>query len=208
MDQIWFDLEFPYSKFSLSKEGLLWDKEKLRLVKGKIVDNVYKAHIKTDSGIYRYVNISRLVADTFIPNIENLKSIRHINGNIMDNSVSNLEYSSGSKLISEYDSDYNLIKKWDSMEILSYHLNIQIEILSYHIHYEVPIGDRIFKSTASRKESAKKRKVSQFTLEGTLLNSYESATKASSANGLCCSSISMACRGKTKTSGGYIWKYS
>jgi len=208
MDQIWFDLEFPYSKFSLSKEGLLWDKEKLRLVKGKIIGNVYKAHIKTDSGIYRYVNISRLVADTFIANTENLKSIRHINGNIMDNSVSNLEYSSGSKLISEYDLDYNLIKGWDSIEILSYHLNIQIGVLSYYIHYEVPIGNRIFKSNSSKKEISKRRKVSQFTLEGTLLNSYESVTEASSSNGLCCSSVTMACRGKTKTSGGYIWKYS
>lgn len=36
--------------------------------------------------------LHRLVAETFIPNPNNYKVVRHINGNTLDNSVENLEW--------------------------------------------------------------------------------------------------------------------
>ena len=74
--------------------------------KGRIKSKVRKEkYLKfTDNGLgYLYVHIShngipkkkyvhRLVAETFIPNIENLPEVNHINGNKSDNSIDNLEW--------------------------------------------------------------------------------------------------------------------
>lgn len=45
-----------------------------------------------DHGVDKYITLHRLVAITFIPNPDNLPAINHINGNILDCSVENLEW--------------------------------------------------------------------------------------------------------------------
>lgn len=57
-----------------------------------------------------------------------------------------------------------------------------------------------------RMESKKKRVV-QYDTRGNLIAEFESTCAASRATGLMRESISHACLGKSKTSGGYIWKY-
>lgn len=49
--------------------------------------------------------------------------------------------------------------------------------------------------------------VLQFSLEGELINSYKSATEASRIMGVSVSAITNACRGKSKTCTGFIFKY-
>ena len=45
-----------------------------------------------DQGIEKFITVHRLVANAFIPNPDNLPAINHINGNILDCSVENLEW--------------------------------------------------------------------------------------------------------------------
>lgn len=51
------------------------------------------------------------------------------------------------------------------------------------------------------------RAVLMFDLEGNLIREYNSIINAAKDNNICKVAISHCCRGLTKTSGGYIWKY-
>jgi hypothetical protein len=72
-----------------------------------------------------------------------------------------------------------------------------------------------FKQSVKSKENIKmnhkkpmSRKVSQFDKKNNKLNEYPSLTEASKVTGISVGCISYCCSGKTKTSGGYIWKYN
>jgi len=53
----------------------------------------------------------------------------------------------------------------------------------------------------------KRRKVAQYNLDGTYIKSHEDAVSAGKHIGVQYQSIYLACNGKNKTSGGFIWKY-
>ena len=50
--------------------------------------------------------------------------------------------------------------------------------------------------------------VEQYSLEGILIERYSSITEAAKSVGILHSSISSCCNGKTKTSGGYVWRFA
>ena len=56
-------------------------------------------------------------------------------------------------------------------------------------------------------ESTQQKTVYQYSLDGDFLNSYCSTGEAARCNGLSQQNISAVCRGKRKTTGGYIWSY-
>lgn len=123
------------------KSGLKYSKVCLR--KGRIL----RASDNTQG--YLFVNlqkdnkckkktIHRLVAENFIPNLNNLEQVNHIDGNKHNNNIENLEWCTQryniqqawkmglakqgkgknhpeSKAVNQYDLNNNLIKKWDSM---------------------------------------------------------------------------------------------
>ena len=51
-------------------------------------------------------------------------------------------------------------------------------------------------------------KIVQYKIDGTKINTYESASEASRITGICRSGIGKCCKGKQKTAGGYIWRYA
>lgn len=51
------------------------------------------------------------------------------------------------------------------------------------------------------------KKVYQYTLDGTFIRMFDSATKASDALNIARGAICLCCNGNSKTSGGFIWKY-
>lgn len=51
------------------------------------------------------------------------------------------------------------------------------------------------------------RAVHQFSINGDLVATYRSLTEAQNATGIELHNISEACRGNSKTAGGYVWKY-
>ena len=53
-----------------------------------------------------------------------------------------------------------------------------------------------------------KREIDQFTLDGKLIKTFESMTKAVEEAKISYASICLACRGRNKTGGGFIWKYN
>ena len=58
------------------------------------------------------------------------------------------------------------------------------------------------------KSTQNKRQVAQYSLEGQLIQIYNSITEAAKATGQKSSSnISQVCKGKAQTAGGYVWRY-
>lgn len=56
-------------------------------------------------------------------------------------------------------------------------------------------------------QAARQRSVMQFTKNNQPINVFPSSAEASRMTGVCQSNITLACQGKYKTAGGYIWKY-
>jgi hypothetical protein len=52
-----------------------------------------------------------------------------------------------------------------------------------------------------------KRVVQQFTLEGQFIREFDSIKQAEEETNTCHGKISLVCKGKRKSAGGYIWKY-
>ncbi len=52
------------------------------------------------------------------------------------------------------------------------------------------------------------KRVSQYTLKGKFMKTFESITQAAQVTGANREHISAVCKGKEKYSGGFIWKYT
>ena len=73
-------------------------------------------------GVHKQYYIHRLVAEAYIPNIENLPEVDHIDNNKSHNYLNNLQWithkdnsrKSNNKPILEYDLDGNFVKGWES----------------------------------------------------------------------------------------------
>lgn len=57
------------------------------------------------------------------------------------------------------------------------------------------------------KRNAPSREVEQYTLDGTLMNTHESLSQAAKSINRSNKSVREAISGKSKTCGGFIWKY-
>ena len=151
--------------------------------KGKILkpnpnwNNYLQVHL-SKNGKGKMSVVHRLVAQTFIPNPNNLPQVNHIDGNKFNNSIENLEWCTAKE---------NINHSWK---------------LGLSKSYQHTKG----KLTDYSKSLCKK--VSQYDLNGNLLNVYNSISEASKNSPCCISDISNCCNNKRKTSHNFIWKYT
>jgi|LGVE01.1.fsa_nt_gb hypothetical protein len=96
MSEIWKVIN-GYEKYEISNIGNV---RKGKLLLSPQVNQCGYIVIRLTKNKKRYHNsIHRLVAIAFIPNIDNLKEVNHIDGNKLNNDYTNLEWSSRSKNI-------------------------------------------------------------------------------------------------------------
>lgn len=131
----WRDIKGYENLYQISSEGrvrsldrwIIYKNGRKRLWKGQILKP-----LKAKGNYWRvclwkkhkskHLQIHRLVAEAFIPNPDNLPQVNHIDKNIHNNSVSNLEFCTAqynveyslAKPVLQYDKEGNLIKEWVS----------------------------------------------------------------------------------------------
>ncbi len=136
MQEIWKDIiNFP--DYQISNLGNVYSKKNYKIRKPFVSNGYLSIYLFKNGKRYRK-KIHRLVAEAFIPNPNNLPVINHIDGNKLNNIVSNLEwctskqntihaYKTGlmkTKQINQYDLKGNFIKTWDS--IISASVELQL----------------------------------------------------------------------------------
>lgn len=87
-----------FENYQVSNLGRIYSKKRKACLKVKRLAGrgYYQVRLSKD-GKYYYKNLHRLIAETFIPNPDNYRTVNHINGNKLDNRVSNLEWADDCK---------------------------------------------------------------------------------------------------------------
>ena len=128
------------------------------------------------------VFIHRLVAEAFIPNPLNYPCIDHIDGNKLNNDVSNL--------------------RW-----VSYQMNSRNPI-TYRRMVEKMKGSHLCAWRGHfGKEHPNSKRVAQYSLDGAFIKEFGSTMDVERELGIRHSYVSDCCNGKLKTTNGFIFKY-
>ena len=132
----------------------------------------------TKNSKHKTYYIHRLVAIAFIDNKKNLKQINHIDGNKSNNNVENLEWITCSDNLKH--AYKNGLKK-------------------------IPEKQKEFIANQGKRL---RKIVLQYDKERNFIKKWDSAREIERCLGINNAAISHCCTGKTKTAGGYIWKYA
>ena len=81
-----------YTNYEIDTEGNIYNLNTKKYLKGSIGEHGYKYYRLSKEGKKKMFYVHRLVAETFIPNENNLPVVNHIDGNKLNNNVNNLEW--------------------------------------------------------------------------------------------------------------------
>jgi hypothetical protein len=123
-----------------------------------------------------------------------------------------------SKEISQYDKDGNWVATFSSAKkaeketrisrkMISDCLNEKARITSFKDTYFTWRYGSSKEKVIIREKKSKSIAILQYLKGGTFIKEFKSATEAAKTLNLSQTSISSACRGEQKTSGGYVWKF-
>ena len=107
MAEIWKDVVGYEGLYQVSSEGVVKSLITNRFLSPTFSQNGYGIVCLCYNGDHKYCSVHRLVAETFIPNPENLPTVDHINRNKRDNRIENLRWASWSTQILNREVDYS-----------------------------------------------------------------------------------------------------
>ena len=136
--------------------------------------------------------IHRLVLENFIPNVNNLPQVNHIDGNKQNNNLNNLEWCTRSENIKH-----------------SYSLGLS------HSNFKTKSGEEHHFYGKHHKEISKLKMrlghcniVEQYNLQDEFIRTWNGTKEIECILKINNAHISECCRGKRKTAGGYKWRYA
>lgn len=234
-DEIWkpcigFENEYMISNYGRVK-SIYWDKIRKPRVNNK--GYYFLSFRKNGKGIAK--SIHKLTIITFKGYKKGKTHVIHKNRIRTDNKISNLEWATRSEImqdsvksgrqtfefirkkINQYSIEGKFIKTHSSQTQAAIDFNIDSATIR-----GVLSGDGILAAgymwrffdgntddiSPARTKRLRSKKVSQFSLDGSLISEYESLTEAEKITGVPHQTIAKCCVGKQKTSYGFIWKHS
>lgn len=169
-------------EYSASADGRIYSHKTERWLKPNISRNGYESVELFNEGVGKRMFIHRLIAITFIPNPENKEQVNHKDENKRNNSLENLEWST-------------------RRENMNYGTRILRQINSTDYTTERR------KNIARKNGKAAAKSVLQISRTGEIINRFDSIVEAQKALSVKRSHIVECCRGKRKSSNGYLWRY-
>lgn len=143
MKEIWKEINLYGTEYLINNMGVIKNKKRDKILKPYISSGGYEYIKILKQHRHYHIRIHRLVAQTFIPNPNNLPQVNHIDGNKLNNNVENLEWVSCSQnvvhgfknglynikrinktKVNQYDLQGNFIKTWDSISEIEKEYNV------------------------------------------------------------------------------------
>ena len=213
--EIWKDIKGFEGHYQVSNFGrvksIKFGKERI-LRPGKNKKGYLRVGI-SKNGESKTYSVHRLVAQAFIPNLNNLPQINHKNEDKTDNRVENLEFCDA-----KYNNTYGTrIQRF--VENMKGHPNWGPKHQSEESKRKTSVGVKNNLPKTAYKKGHKpwntgthgvikawnRRRVLQYTKDMVFVAEFESVTEAIEKTGV--KNIAAVARGKSKTSGGFVWKY-
>lgn len=91
-----------YENYLIYDDGNVFNKNTNKMLSGSIGENGYKYYRLSKNGKKQMFYAHRLVAETFIDNVDNLPIVNHKDGNKLNNNIDNLEWVSYSDNIKHF----------------------------------------------------------------------------------------------------------
>lgn len=131
-----------YENYLIYDNGDVLNLTTNKILKGSIGENGYKYYRLSKNNVKTRVYAHRLVAEEFLNNPDNLPIVNHIDGNKMNNSVDNLEWSNYSdNVVHAYEN--NLIAKRKKSEYYNNDLEDEIWIKIPEYDYSISNYGRV-----------------------------------------------------------------
>lgn len=184
MQEVWKDVVGYEGLYKVSNYGGIVNSKTQKPMKAELCKGYQRVNLYS-KGKYKHHLAHQLVALAFIKNEHDYKCINHKDENKVNNYFDNLEWC---------DHNYNA----------NYGTRNQRISNSKKGKKRKPFTD----SAKINIATAHYKKVKQFDLKNNLIKTYNSIKEASTINSIDNSSITKVCKGKKKTSGGFIWQYA
>ena len=213
MEEIWKDIKGYEGKYQVSNLGNVkslarfqQNHSKLQKVKERILsqDSTGKecynekfrkiVHLCKDGKVKNFY-VSRLVAEAFLPNPDNLPEVNHKDCNVENNQVENLEWCD-----KDYNNNYWITKEHQRNAALKHSAENSTRMKNNNPMKNPEIAKKV--SDALKGKISKLRKPVICVETGVV---YESLSNAKKTTGL--NNIHAAINGVQNTCGGYHWKY-
>lgn len=179
-----------WEDYTIDINGNVFSKRKNKYLKQTINKYGYcKVTLQKDK--YKKIySVHRLVAETFIENINNYPCVNHIDSNRTNNNIKNLEW-------------------------VTYKQNMEHAVKNHRfdnmakINSEKMKKNRVYLISNGYKKANKKtsKKVGQYDKNNNLIKIYKSISEANRQTGITIASISYSANNIRKIGGGYIWHF-
>lgn len=193
--EIWRDIKGFENLYQISNYGRVKSLPKIHncygyktyLTKEKILrgypnsKGYLRVFLKKDKKEYKHF-IHRLVAENFLENPDLKKEVNHIDHNILNNNINNLEW-------------------------VSHQENMEWAWKCGRLNHILEVPKEIKRNTIKIAVEKKKRKVCMLDKKGNIIKIYNSMIDACKENGLDSGGLTRCCQGKQQTCKGKYWKY-
>lgn len=174
-----------YNNYSVNELGEIKNNLTERILKARTNGARYKYVVLYKNGKSLCNAVHRLVAETFIPNPENKKTVNHKDGNKHNNNTENLEWATQSENVKHA---YSELKR--------------------KCYLSGKYGDQHPSFGKTGKDCANSIPINQLSLTGEFIKTFAGAMDAERETGISYSGINSTCRGRLKSSGKFKWEYA